>query len=455
MISALAFTFLQASLSAIGSLIAGAIVASWLSRKTGRFGHLIETGLTLCFFLPPLSAVIGIAVVYGTQGMGLDVYGLTGIVLAHWLLNIPVATYLFLQGFRRVPDAQVKLAIQFDRVWKLIDLDVLRRIAPLVLGITFLYAMLSFTIVLTLGGGPNTTTIELAIYHAVRIEYDLGKALGLASLQAMIGIGIFILLRKHFQSDTPALPRQIVLPNFRMRSVKVAVSASSYVICVAIAAPIMLVLLQGVRNFGSIADINIFDLLRHSVGLAILTLLFTQFLCALLFRYNFTSMAWGIGAMSPLAIAVGLILLLRAFVNPFQFGVLCVAFIQSIAMLPLASNLWKIGLNGVSKEERRLMMQLMPRKRDRVSKFWIPTMSSTAIETSAIIVALSIGDIGLLPLFAPAGYENLATKVLQSMSNYRFEAATGLNLMILIIIALVLFAGRIWSIRLETKYAAA
>jgi thiamine transport system permease protein len=38
----------------------------------------------------------------------------------------------------------------------------------------------SFAVVITLGGGPSATTLELAIYQAVRFEFDLGQAAGLA-----------------------------------------------------------------------------------------------------------------------------------------------------------------------------------------------------------------------------------------------------------------------------------
>ena len=52
--------------------------------------------------------------------------------------------------------------------------------------IIFLLAFTSFPIVLLLGGGPAVQTLELAIYSAVRLDFDLGAAVTLALLQIAI-----------------------------------------------------------------------------------------------------------------------------------------------------------------------------------------------------------------------------------------------------------------------------
>ena len=49
--------------------------------------------------------------------------------------------------------------------------------------LVFLLCMTSFAVALTLGGGPRATTLELAIYQAVRFDFDLGRAAWLALIQ--------------------------------------------------------------------------------------------------------------------------------------------------------------------------------------------------------------------------------------------------------------------------------
>ncbi|MEQ8165087.1 MAG: thiamine/thiamine pyrophosphate ABC transporter permease ThiP, partial [Alphaproteobacteria bacterium] len=50
----------------------------------------------------------------------------------------------------------------------------------------------SFPIVLTLGGGPANQTLEVAIYQAVRLDFDLGAAVNLAIVQLIVCAAIII-----------------------------------------------------------------------------------------------------------------------------------------------------------------------------------------------------------------------------------------------------------------------
>ena len=59
----------------------------------------------------------------------------------------------------------------------------LRAQLPGIAAVIFLICLTSFAVALTLGGGPKSSTIELAIYQALRFEFDLGRAALLALLQ--------------------------------------------------------------------------------------------------------------------------------------------------------------------------------------------------------------------------------------------------------------------------------
>ena len=50
----------------------------------------------------------------------------------------------------------------------------------------------SFTIVMALGGGPQATTLEVAIYQALRFDFDLAAAGQLACWQLLLGTLIVI-----------------------------------------------------------------------------------------------------------------------------------------------------------------------------------------------------------------------------------------------------------------------
>ena len=65
-----------------------------------------------------------------------------------------------------------------------------RSVLPGAFVLVFLLCMTSFAVALTLGGGPRATTVELAIYQALRFDFDLGRAAWLALIQfALCGSG--------------------------------------------------------------------------------------------------------------------------------------------------------------------------------------------------------------------------------------------------------------------------
>ena len=137
----------------------------------------------MTLILPVLVAVFGILSVYGRQGwlatlcqsLGLEwtfsPYGLQGILLAHVFFNLPMASRLLLQALENIPGEQRQLAAQLGmRGWhffRFVEWPWLRRQIPPVAALIFMLCFASFATVLSLGGGPQATTIELAIYQAL------------------------------------------------------------------------------------------------------------------------------------------------------------------------------------------------------------------------------------------------------------------------------------------------
>ena len=66
-----------------------------------------------------------------------------------------------------------------------------------------------FAVALTLGGGPKSTTIELAIYQAIRFEFDFALAASLGLVQLLLSGGAaYALLLLGRQSDLGGGPDQ-------------------------------------------------------------------------------------------------------------------------------------------------------------------------------------------------------------------------------------------------------
>ena len=99
----------------------------------------------------------------------------------------PLVARLLLQGWLAIPAEQFRLAAQLGfapgDVFRRIELPMLRDVLPGAFVLVFLLCMTSFAVALTLGGGPRATTVELAIYQALRFDFDLGRAAWLALIQ--------------------------------------------------------------------------------------------------------------------------------------------------------------------------------------------------------------------------------------------------------------------------------
>ena len=114
----------------------------------------------------------------------ISIFGFHGVVLAHVFFNLPLAIRLILQGWLVIPAERFRLAASLNApVGRLLEWPMLRAVVPGVFLVIFLICLTSFAVALTLGGGPRATTVELAIYQALRFDFDLGRAALLACVQ--------------------------------------------------------------------------------------------------------------------------------------------------------------------------------------------------------------------------------------------------------------------------------
>ncbi|WP_288373358.1 ABC transporter permease subunit, partial [uncultured Marinobacter sp.] len=193
------FTVWQAVLSVFLSLLIALPVAMTLARLSHFPGRSLLRLMELSLVLPTIVAVSGIIGVYGRQGWltsllngwlpdhGWSLYGLNGILLAHVFFNAPLAARILLQALESVPAPRLRVASQLGLsgwwLWRTVRWPALRPVLPGVSALVFTLCFTSFAIIMTLGGGPRATTLEVAIYQALRFEFDFGQAAILATIQ--------------------------------------------------------------------------------------------------------------------------------------------------------------------------------------------------------------------------------------------------------------------------------
>ncbi len=205
------FTLWQATLSTALSLLVAIPLAVALSRMPNLPGRAFIVRLFgLPLALPAIVAVFGVLAVWGRNGWFADalfavgvenapsIYGLSGILIAHVFFNAPLATRLLLEQLDRIALEQWRTAQQLGlsgwSVWRHVEWPSLRAALPGIAGLVFMLCLTSFAIVLVLGGGPGATTLEVAIYQALRFDFDPGRAVALAIVQLLLTITILSLL---------------------------------------------------------------------------------------------------------------------------------------------------------------------------------------------------------------------------------------------------------------------
>lgn len=204
----LKFSLVQAALSAILSVMLALPIARALhfmpdlpAKKTFlRF-------CLLCFVMPTLVLITGLVALLGRSGLltplmpaDWNLYGLNGILIAHLYLNMPLAVRVISQQLAHIPDNSWRLAqqLKFSRAQQFLQVEwpSLKSSLLMLTGFIFVLCFNSFAVVLALGGGPASTTLEVAIYQALKYDFNLSEALTLSWLQFTLAGLIFALIAK-------------------------------------------------------------------------------------------------------------------------------------------------------------------------------------------------------------------------------------------------------------------
>src|SRR6185312_6616406 len=188
-------------------------------------------------------------------GLGLPIFGLGGVVAAHLILDAPFAARILLARLDALPESRLKtgqsLALSAWTRFAVIDWPAIRGSLPGLAAIIFLLAFTSFPIVLLLGGGPSVATFEVAIYSAVRLDFDLNAAVTLALLQ--IGLCAAIILMSAALAPVPTSLDRITEPRWRdgpgARVLQWLVLALALL---GFATPLLAVLADGIAGLGDV-----------------------------------------------------------------------------------------------------------------------------------------------------------------------------------------------------------
>ena len=443
-LSAIRFTIFQAVLSATISVILAVPVARALARRQFRGRQLLITLLGAPFLLPVIVAVLGLLAVFGRGGLlndaltalGFDpisIFGMHGVVLAHVFFNLPLAIRFILQGWLAIPSERFRLAATLNApVGRLLEWPMLRATVPNTFLVIFLICLTSFAVALTMGGGPRATTVELAIYQAVRFDFDLGKAALLACIQFALCIGAAVLALRVTSEDVTGAGLDRVVQrwdNARKDMDYAWIAAAALLLLV----PLGMVVLRGLPGLFDLPDTIWAAAMRSLVVATGSAILCIGMALALALRGGVLIAVIGVMplAASGLVVGTGAFLIVFPFVRPADVALLVTMLVNATLALPFALRSIAPAAAQIKADYGRLGASLGMQGWPWVRLVVVPRMRKPLGFATGLAAALSMGDLGVIALFAGQAEETLPLAMYRLMGAYRMETAASAALLLL------------------------
>lgn len=461
------FSFYQAFLSTIISVVLALPVAHALSRRNFFGKTLLLKLFATTLVLPVLVGVFGLLAIYGNSGLISDllnyfdlplsfsIYGINGILLAHVFFNLPFAARLLLQSLQSIPEEHHKLSahlgISHWNKFKLIEWPLLRQQLPHICGLIFMLCFTSFATVMALGGGPKSTTIELAIYQAIKFDFDLQSG-ALLALWQMLLCAVLVLSIQRFSKVIPvsseSQKHNFILFSDNKRALLWDTSWIVLVILLVIP-PLIMVVISGLnKQFISIvtgwhfwsALGNSFLVAACAAILAIVSgiLILMSSRCWRLNGFNFRAdkleLIGTIILVTPgIVISTGVFLLLRNFTNIFDFALVIVIVVNALMALPYVIKTLAQPMLHIAQQYNLLACSLGMSGWSRFYLIEWKAIKRPIINAYAISFVLSIGDLSAIALFGSQDFKTLPLYLFQLLGSYQMEAAAVVSLFLLFI----------------------
>lgn len=455
--AALRFTVVQAALSAFLSVLCAIPVARALARRRFRGRDLLITLLGAPFILPVIVAVMGLLAIFGRAGVlnsllggigiaPLSIYGLNGVVLAHLFLNLPLAVRLILQGWLAIPAERFRLAAALGfsahDINRHLERPMLREVVPGIAVTIFLICLTSFAVALTLGGGPKATTVELAIYQAFRFDFDLGRAAMLAAMQLAIcaltaALAARMSLPPAFGAglDTPVQRWDTVSPLSRALDTAAIGLAAAFLL-----APIAAMALAGLPAIAAM-PLAVWQSALWSLGVSLAATLLALLL-ALPIALGAARLRRGkaleVTGMLPLAtsalvIGTGLFLILRPLVAPGTLAMPVTALVNAVMALPFCLRALIPAARRIEADYARLADSLAMTGLARLRYLTLPRLRRPVGFAAGLTAAMSMGDLGVIALFADPDRATLPLQLYRLMSAYRMADAAAAAVLLMVL----------------------
>jgi thiamine transport system permease protein len=458
----LRMTSIQAGVTTILSLAVGTALAWCLNRLRFAGRDLVVGLFASAIVTPGMVVAFGLLAIWGRNGwinqttqalfgfsIGNPAFGLSGILFAHLILDGAFAARILLARLDTIPQGRLKtgqsLALSAWQRFAIIDWPAMRGTLPGLGAIIFLLAFTSFPIVLLLGGGPANQTLEVAIYAAVRQDFDLRGAVMLALTQ--IAVCSIVILCASALAPVPTSLGPSAPPRWRDRSGVRALQWLVLAVCtLGFALPLLTVLYDGLAAgmLELAARADFWRAVATSLIIGALSAALTLLLAlALALARGATAsgplhLILGVPAFVYLAVpavvlSLGFFLLVRALgIPPASAAPFVVILGNSLLSLPFAIATLGPPLEAIARTRGKLIRSLGLSGWRQFALVEYPLLGRDIGVALALAFCFSLGDLGVIALFGTQDFQTLPLMMFRSLGAYRSNDAAAIAAVLLI-----------------------
>lgn len=461
----------QALMSAIFASLIGIPAGLWLGiLSRSKLKRLIECLLFIPFGVPSLVAALGFILCFGKSGFlaryGLKdlgiLYNIKGVVLAHVFYNVPFMTLVVSHHRERVSQAQMSAARllgtgPFTEIYLFVWPQLKNAVQAAFIQIV-IFCLMSFALVLLLGGGPPVQTLETEIVGHMERGLAMNYPLGLVFVfyQLLILLLLTFCLRAHPVRRGEEGSEALFLKRLEEKKRWLSFESLSYFAFVLFSlfwlSPYFLTLSCPFFNlfFNPAKRVEVLCSLAMSLILSIASSLTTviNVLCVIFAlnqmkqsarRRNLIEVCLlSVSSLSPIVLSVCFQISYGKFINPFGNHFFLFILLQMTTFFPFAFRILAPAFAALrSKQiEAAVIMGENP-----YLAFWQiekKRLSAPLLIALLGVFGASLGEYSALYFFSNSEYTTLPLLISQWLNRYRFEEAQALSGFLFLISALVL-----------------
>jgi thiamine transport system permease protein len=452
------FTLAQAGLSTLLS----AAIGLPLGLAAGRKGKLTEALLAVPFAVPAVVAAVSWVLVLGRNGLLSPLmpfmkdwcYSLRAVILAHVFFNAPWIALVVSQSRRRLPAGRLEAARTLGAsswdCFRWVEWPAIQWAFLTAMSQAFSFCVMSFALVLILGGGPPVETLETAVYSHLRLGVlDLNGAIVCAAWELVITLlpwAAVLFFQARARAADPGSRR------IRERGFGTAKRPGAFTLFIAVLFILPYFITLSGRGWRQISISEWAQVIGPAAGISF-KLAFASGFCvvstalaavlslarAYAARPARTAFFAGVlsfsSGMSALVLGLGFWLAFGRWVDPFEGSALAIVAIQTALFFNLAFRLlWPLA----TERKSGLMEAAMTLGASPVRAFfevewrrWRPAVFSAF----AVVAAASFGEVAAVSLFYSEKLVPLPLLIARWSAQYRFDEAQSVAALLFLLAA--------------------